>query len=442
MNEVTDAGTSNRTRAAVPGSSGDAGEADQPDDRPGHRGDGIVQVELDHLDARRASPVFSTVSSTPTEPSVASSSLVDAQVRTSRTWCSRGRSRTGTPGSGRGWTPRRRGRASGSGTSTAGRPASRDADRQPAGRVRPVPLSTPASAGAALLAGEERLHDGGGALRCGTRARRAGRSRPRAVPVSARRAAPRAAAPGRRAAAAMSASQPSPEVPRPNRPARSPSADDHEVRAARPGRARRRTRRFPARGRGSRARRSRRCPGTRRAPPRGCVGIATPSGTLRVVHADVGRERVAAEQRDRVVGDRADHGDRPRPVQRQQTVVLQQHDRLLGDPAGELPVCVGIEVDRAADRRADGSARPGRARRAPATSPASSRPSSSFCRSTRRSARSTNGLVEPTGLDLVHAADRRTPWARAARRRRRRSAPLTAASPKVAGDAVQQLAGS
>ena len=73
-----------------------------------------------------------------------------------------------------------------------------------------------------------------------------------------------------------------------------------------------------------------------------------------MVHADVRGERIAAEHRNRIVGDGADDRDRAGPGQRQQPVVLEDDDRLLGDASGERPVCLRVEIDRAVDRCADG----------------------------------------------------------------------------------------
>ena len=68
----------------------------------------------------------------------------------------------------------------------------------------------------------------------------------------------------------------------------------------------------------------------------------------RMLRDDVRRERVAAEHRVRLVGVRADDGHRGRSPQGQEPRVAHEHDRLLGELAGERPVLSRVEVDRPA----------------------------------------------------------------------------------------------
>ena len=104
--------------------------------------------------------------------------------------------------------------------------------------------------------------------------------------------------------------------------------------------------------------------------------------------------------------------------QRQRGPGVEQHDRALGQLAGERPVGRRVEVDV------------GRAARPtpPASSPASSRPSSTFWVSSRRAARSTSASGTLAAADPLDQLRRRSRACRAARRRCRRPAPARPAS--------------
>ena len=194
--------------------------------------------------------------------------------------------------------------------STAARPGSRarSPGSRPLGLTRP--LSTPAIARGALLAGEERLHDRRGAP-CAARPSAYGPAGEQVTTVG------RAGREHRVEQRLLRAGQ------RRGLRRRSPrrSCRGRTGRRGRRGRARRR-RRDAASRRGIRdARRSRRrrrwCRarsrsrrrGTRRAAPRAGSAASMPIGDPGMLHADVGRERVAAEHGVRVVGVRADHRD-------------------------------------------------------------------------------------------------------------------------------------
>ena len=140
-------------------------------------------------------------------------------------------------------------------------------------------------------------------------------------------------------------SQPSPEVPRPNRPASSPST-------ATTTSASRRVRggvREPGAVRV--ADRAARGVGDRRAgqfgPQRGEDGGGRGSlGGFRVPAAEVAGHAVAPEEGQRVVGQRPDHGDAGLRAQRQDGVAVgQQHDGFLGQPPGQRAVPRRVQVD-------------------------------------------------------------------------------------------------
>ena len=249
-----------------------------------------------------------------------------------------------------------------------GRARRREADRQAPGRVDPAAQDV-GQRGGAFLAGEEPAHRGGQPVRPAATARRAGRPAGPGPPACRCPAARRAAPPGGRAAAGRRRRSPRRRCRAPNSPARSPSTATHTSAsraAARGGRdagvvaaqdraALRVADRVPGRVGAQRVQHGRHLDAHRH---------------VRVVHADVRGERVAAE-----------HGARPRrpagrpprsagPAASGRTpVVAQQHDR----PLGQLP-----------GQRTGLARRPGPAR-LPSRScgsgvPAgSSRPSSHFC---------------------------------------------------------------
>ena len=239
-------------------------------------------------------------------------------------------------------------------------------------------------------------------------------------------------------------SQPSPLVPRPNRPARSPRASTTTSAdaASRRGlgecrRSRRRRRWCPARTAISAAGEL----GAQRLEQRRAARC--PMRHLGMLHPDVRRERVAAEHRRT---GRRRSGRSPRsgagaasgstPSLRSSTTASSASRRASARLLG------GVEVDRAAQRL---GRRRGR-RRASAggtgDQSASSRPSSAFCRSTRRSARSTSASSTRAVLDRRDAAARRRPSPSAARRRCRPRARRAAASPRSPATPCSVLAGT
>ena len=188
------------------------------------------------------------------------------------------------------------------------------------------------------------------------------------MPVAEQRATRSACTPGSRRS---SASQPSPDVPRPNRPGE--VADDRHAHVGLPAPRRppRRSRtgrrpapRSPARGRPRR-------PAARPAGPRARVGTSMPSPRLGVARQHVVGEGVAAHERARVVGARPDHGDpatagRPSPSSgRAVPASSRTTDRSASSP-GQRPVGRRVEVDvgraRPPSLRASSPRRAGRAR--------------------------------------------------------------------------------
>jgi hypothetical protein len=75
-------------------------------------------------------------------------------------------------------------------------------------------------------------------------------------------------------------------------------------------------------------------------------GHGDPGSCGRVLVADVPGKRVAAEERERVVGERPDDGDTLACRQRQRTVVGEQDDGLLRDTAGKRPLRRRVQVNR------------------------------------------------------------------------------------------------
>ena len=302
-----------------------------------------------------------------------------------------------------------RARAAPRGRSTAARPGSRGTltGRRPLGFTRP--LSTPAIAPVPSSPAKNvctiAAATSGAARRARTADRRAA-SRTVGVPVVEHRVEQLPAA--RRAASSDSASQPSPLVPRPNRPARSPSASTTTSAGCRGQRASSNPSVSPpSTRRAARVARPRR-PGNsaaERLEQRRAARCRV--GTSGCCDADVRRERVAAEHGVRVV---ARSGRSPRSgagaASGSVPSLRQQHDRLLGELGGRARGSPAeSRSTRAAQRR-----RPCvevDAARAPAGTgdqSASSRPSSAFCRSTRRSARSMSATSTAPVVDRARAA--------------------------------------
>jgi hypothetical protein len=70
-------------------------------------------------------------------------------------------------------------------------------------------------------------------------------------------------------------------------------------------------------------------------------------GNLRMLNPDMCRERVTAEYGVRVVGVRADHGNPRRCLERQGTVVTEQHHGAFRQFGSERTIARAVEIDRA-----------------------------------------------------------------------------------------------
>ena len=242
------------------------------------------------------------------------------------------------------------------------------------------------------------------------------------VPVASRASSSSSWRPGSRRSVA---SQPSPDVPRPNSPARSPRTTT-QTSASRGDLRRGGDLRVVAAEHRAALRE-----GDVGSPSRSAsstVGASIAHRHLGMVRADVDGERVAAHQR---VRRRPRAARRPRPAP-------------AGEPAAASPSFCSSTIDRSASSRGErprsGVVEVGRpASAARARSPASSRPSSHFCSSTRSTRPVDQRLVDVARLDRLRAAARRSSRRRAARRR----CPPRSASPprrrRDAGDAVQRL---
>ena len=185
-----------------------------------------------------------------------------------------------------------------------------------------------------------------------------------------------------------------------------------------------------------------RAPGTRRAAPRAASGCSMPSSTLGVVRhrrgSGTSSSRACASGRRR-------SGRPPRSARGAASgsvpSLRSSTTDSLGELAGERRGAGGVEVDGAAKRLGVVEVGPASAGGTGDQS-ASSRPSSAFCRSTRRRARSTSASSTAPGSTasaqrLAERLHRRQLDVDAGGRAR-----AAAASPQVAGDAVQQLAGT
>ena len=208
---------------------------------------------------------------------------------------------------------------------------------------------------AALLAWHERLDQrGGSAVETSQRVRTAGHHAPRR-PASRSRGPPRAGSAWTPGSRRSTASQPSPDVPRPNSPARSPTNADAQVgaasaastAAAKPDRFVPARHRSPARGRRPR-RPSRRASSLRSAST--AEATVDAEALLRVPGHDVVREGVAAHEGARSSAHGPDDGDPTQrgpagAEQRQRRPRVEQDDRALRQLTGERPVRRGVQVD-------------------------------------------------------------------------------------------------
>ncbi len=319
-------------------------------------------------------------------------------MRPTRSRRSRVHARTGMQRSGRRSRHRSRERAAPRGRSSAASRHRRGmlTGRRPLGFTRP--LSTPATAGAALFAGEERLHDRGGLVD------RAGRARRGARPAGSAPWGCRCRAPRRRAAAARRAGRAtrrrSPRRSCRGRtgPARSPSARIATSADAATAAASAMPSVSPPSTLVPRAQRIS-LAGNSVASASSRVGMRMPSSTPGMLRHHVRGERVAAEHGVGVVGVRADDRDDRRArraaacrrcarARSPRSASSRASARLPAESRSIEPRSVSACV-RSAAASAGGTG----------DQSASSRPSSAFCRSTRRRARVDERHVDGARLD-------------------------------------------